>query len=234
MAELVVALDFPDSTTALEMAARMKGAVRWVKVGLELYTATGPEIVTALTEMGFKVFLDLKFMDIPNTVRGAVRSGVVAGADMVNVHICGGRRMLEAARAGLEEGAEKTGRTPLLFGVTVLTSMTEEDLSLPEGQTVADLALSYAKLGRDCGLDGVVCSGHEVKAIKAACGNDFMCLTPGIRMAETGDDQRRVMTPAMAVSAGSDFLVAGRPITRADSPADAASVFLEQMASVVL
>jgi orotidine-5'-phosphate decarboxylase len=234
MAELVLALDFPDSDSALAMAERVKGRLTWVKVGLELYTATGPGIITALTDMGFKVFVDLKFMDIPNTVRGAVRSAVVAGADMVNVHACGGRRMLMAAREGLGDGAQMTGRSPLLFAVTVLTSMDETDLALPEGVTVADVALGYARLAADCGLDGVVCSGHEAAAIKDACGADFMCLTPGIRLAAAGDDQRRVMTPAKAVAAGSDFLVAGRPITGADSPAEATAVFLEQMASVVL
>ncbi|NJB69455.1 orotidine-5'-phosphate decarboxylase [Desulfobaculum xiamenense] len=234
MAELVVALDFPDSTAALDMATRLRGAVNWVKVGLELYTATGPSIVGALTDMGFRVFLDLKFMDIPNTVRGAVRSAVGVGADMVNVHACGGRRMLEAAREGLEDGAARTGRSPILLAVTVLTSMDATDLALPEGTSVADLALAYARTVRDCELDGVVCSGHEAQAIKAACGADFACLTPGIRMADAGDDQRRVMTPEMAVRAGSDYLVAGRPITRAASPADAAALFLEQMGRVVL
>lgn len=231
MAELVVALDFPTKESALEMAQSLKGTATWMKVGLELYTTAGPEIIYELRKLGFRVFLDQKFMDIPNTVQGAVRSAVRAGADMITIHTCGGRRMMEAARKGLEEGAADTGRSPLLLGVTVLTSMTEDDLVLPEGMTVPTLALQYARAARECGLTGVVCSGHEVESIKSACGDDFVCLTPGIRLASADDDQRRVMTPAQAVAAGSNYLVAGRPITKADSPRDAATLFLEQMAA---
>lgn len=229
MAELVVALDFPTRREALGMARRLAGTVNWVKVGLELYTAEGPSVVRDLRGLGLRVFVDLKFLDIPNTVRGAVRSAVAAGADMLNVHASGGRRMLEAARAGLDEAAG-TGARPLLLAVTVLTSMDERDLNLPPGTGVADLALALARSARDAGLDGVVCSGHEARAVKAACGQDFLCLTPGIRLAGADDDQRRVMTPARAVAEGADFLVAGRPVTRADDPMDAAKHFIAQMA----
>ncbi|MBU1001439.1 MAG: orotidine-5'-phosphate decarboxylase [Proteobacteria bacterium] len=228
MAELVVALDFPDRAQALDMARALAGTVSWVKVGLELYTAEGPSILAELKALGFKVFVDLKFLDIPNTVRGAVRSAVLAGADMVNIHITGGTRMMAAARQGLDEAAIP-GEQPLLLGVTVLTSMDERDLPLAPGQTVADLVLSLARAGHDTGLDGVVCSGHEAAAIKEYCGNDFLCLTPGIRLTAGADDQRRVMTPAEAIAAGADFLVAGRPVTRAGDPKSAALSFLEQM-----
>lgn len=228
MAELVVALDLPDKASALAMAARLAGTVTWVKVGLELYTAQGPGVVAALKGLGFKVFLDLKFLDIPNTVRGAVRSAVGAGADMLNVHASGGARMMQAARQGLDEAAAP-GAAPLLLAVTVLTSMDERDLPLGPGRTVADLVLNLARATREAGLHGVVCSGHEARAVKAACGPGFLCLTPGIRPAGADDDQRRVMTPAMAVAAGADFLVAGRPVTQAADPQAAALSFLEQM-----
>ncbi|BBD07152.1 orotidine-5'-phosphate decarboxylase [Desulfovibrio ferrophilus] len=233
MAELVVALDFPDKAQAMEMARTLAGTVTWVKVGLELYTAQGPSILAELKDMGFKVFVDLKFLDIPNTVRGAVRSAVSAGADMVNIHITGGERMMIAARQGLDEAASP-GNKPLLLGVTVLTSMDENDLPLAPGQSIADLVLSLAKAGSETGLDGVVCSGHEATAVKKTCGNNFLCLTPGIRLAEADDDQRRVMTPAQAVAAGADFLVAGRPVTLASDPKQAALSFLEQMCSSTL
>ena len=229
MAELVVALDFPTRDEALDMARRLAGVVTWVKVGLELYTAEGPSMVAELRAMGFKVFVDLKFMDIPNTVRGAVRSAVKAGADMVNVHATGGVRMMAAAREGLDEAAAATGRTPVLLAVTVLTSMDERDLALPPGGTVADLVLSLARSAREARLDGVVCSAHEAAAVKAACGAGFVCLTPGIRMADADDDQRRIMTPDRAVAQGADYLVAGRPITRAVDPVTIAKQFIAQM-----
>lgn len=231
MPELVVALDLPDAPAALDMAARLTGAVTWVKVGLELYTAQGPSILAALKDMGFNVFLDLKFLDIPNTVRGAVRSAVGAGADMLNVHASGGARMMQAARQGLDEAATP-GAAPLLLAVTVLTSMDERDLPLAPGRTVADLVLDLARAARDAGLHGVVCSGHEAGAVKAACGPGFICLTPGIRPAGADDDQRRVVTPARAVAAGADFLVAGRPVTRAADPRGAALSLLEQMRQI--
>ena len=229
MAELVVALDFPSRGEALEMARRLAGVVNWVKVGLELYTAQGPSMVAELRAMGFKVFVDLKFMDIPNTVRGAVRSAVRAGADMVNVHATGGARMMAAAREGLDEAAAETGREPLLLAVTVLTSMDERDLALPPGGTVADLVLSLARSAHEAGLNGVVCSAHEAAAVKAACGAGFACLTPGIRMADADDDQRRVMTPERAVAQGADYLVAGRPITQAGDPVTVAKQFIAKM-----
>ncbi|WP_027721015.1 orotidine-5'-phosphate decarboxylase [Maridesulfovibrio zosterae] len=228
MSELVVALDFKDANSAIEMAEKVRGIAPWVKVGLELFCAEGPEIIIRFKEMGFKVFVDLKFFDIPNTVKGAVRSATRAGADMLSLHALGGERMAIAAREGRAEAAVE-GDGPLLMAITILTSMGEEDIlfPIPEGigATVLDLALASSQAG----LDGIVCSGLEVEAIKAKCGNDFLCLTPGIRPASVSDDQRRVVTPAQAVQRGSNFLVVGRPITGADNPAEAASRIIAEM-----
>ncbi len=228
MSELVVALDYPGADDALAMADRLRGSGVWVKVGLELFTAAGPDLINRLKDRGLPVFLDMKFFDIPNTVRGAVRSGVRHGVDMLNIHIMGGERMARAAVEGLREGALEAGTRPLLLGVTVLTSMAQEDLPEgfgPLGDTVRQLAVS----GHAWGLDGVVCSGHEVAEIKKSCGKSYFCLTPGIRPLAAGDDQRRTMTPGEAVRAGSDFLVVGRPITGAEDPARAAREILEAM-----
>jgi orotidine-5'-phosphate decarboxylase len=227
--DLVVALDLPDAAAALVLAAKLP-AECWAKVGLELFTAAGPEVVRCLAQAGRKVFLDLKFLDIPNTVRGAVRAASRLGAALVDVHLLGGARMLAAALEGREDAAAEGFARPLLLGITVLTSMGPGDLPLPGGADPAELVLPLARLARAEGLDGVVCSGREVAAIKSACGADFLCLAPGIRPAgEDAGDQRRTMTPAQAVAAGADFLVAGRPITRAADPAAAARAMLEQI-----
>ena len=258
-AALVVALDYPDAQRAFDLALLLSRGLNlsgsgyaarfpalWVKVGLELFTAGGPDTVLRLKDMGFRVFLDMKFHDIPNTVRGAVRAATTLGVDMTNIHICGGLRMAEAALQGLQEGMERRGDgvLPLLLGVTVLTSAGPEDLDalgildptvfVRAGKPLpspGDVALSRAACAKIWGLHGVVCSGHEVQAIKARLGRDFLCLTPGIRLSEgTGqDDQRRVMTPALAVAAGSDFLVVGRPITQAEDPVAVVAGILEEM-----
>lgn len=228
MSELVVALDFKDGRSAIEMAEKVCGVAPWVKVGLELFCAEGPEIITRFKEMGFKVFVDLKFFDIPNTVKGAVRSATRAGADMLSLHALGGERMAIAAREGRAEAAGGS-EGPLLMAITILTSMSEEDIPFPVpdglGSAVIDLALASS----EAGLDGIVCSGLEVEAIKEKCGSDFLCLTPGIRPASVSDDQRRVVTPAQAVERGSNFLVVGRPITGADDPAEAARRIVAEM-----
>lgn len=227
--DLVVALDLPDAAAALGLA-RALPAECWAKVGLELFTAAGPEVVRGLVATGRRVFLDLKFLDIPNTVRGAVRAASRLGAALADVHLLGGARMLAAALEGREDAAAEGCARPLLFGITVLTSMGPGDLPLPGGADPAGLVLDLARLARAEGLDGVVCSGREVAAIKAACGSDFLCLAPGIRPAgEDAGDQRRTLTPAQAVAAGADFLVAGRPIVRAADPAAAARAMLEQI-----
>jgi len=230
MAELVVALDFRDADSALSMARTLRGAAPWMKVGLELFTAEGPKVVSGLKELGFKVFLDLKFFDIPNTVQGAVRSAVRLGADMVNIHALGGERMARAAMEGCAEGVAHGQTPPLVLAVTMLTSMAAGDLPVENAPDPSEMALDLAVKAKQYGLNGVVCSGLEVERIKAACGSSFVCLTPGIRpaSAEAGD-QRRVVTPERAVRSGSDFLVVGRPVTRAERPEEAARAIIEEM-----
>jgi len=239
-AKLVVALDFQTGAQALDMAGKLAPLVApgqpelWMKVGLELFVAEGPQIVRALKRLGFKVFLDLKFLDIPNTVRGAVRSAVKSGADMLNIHAAGGTDMARIAVAARDEAAGEMALAvkPLLLAVTVLTSMQDVDSPLLQGRSAAEVALELARATQAAGLDGVVCSGHEVARIKAACGPGFLCLTPGIRVPDPtapADDQRRVMTPEAAVAAGSDFLVVGRPITRAADAVSSTREILRRM-----
>jgi len=232
MAELVVALDFKDAESALAMAESLKGTASWMKVGLELFTAEGPKVVSGLKEMGFNVFLDMKFFDIPNTVQGAVRSAVRLGVDMVNIHALGGERMAKGALAGCAEGIAPGADSPMVLAVTMLTSMAAGDLPVDGAPEPSVMALDLARKVRDYGVNGVVCSGLEVERIKEACGEAFICLTPGIRPADSAaGDQRRVVTPAQAVRNGSDFLVVGRPITGAESPRKAAQSIIEEMQS---
>lgn len=229
---LVVALDQPSAGPALALADSLRGLPVWLKLGLELFTAEGPDLARRLMERGFALFLDLKFHDIPNTVQGAVRSAALLGARMTTLHLCGGEAMCRAAVAGRDQGRDalwqKTGgpaHGPLLMGVTVLTSEAG-----PEDEIRARV-VERARRARDWGLDGVVCSGREAAAVKAACGRDFLCLCPGIRFADFagGDDQARVCTPGQAVLAGADFLVMGRPVAGAENPAAAAALALEEM-----
>ena len=218
---LIVALDLPDAASALAAARRFDGLPVWLKVGLELFTAEGPEVVRTLRKNA-PVFLDLKFHDIPNTVRGAVRSAGRLGAAMMTLHLDGGEDMIRAAVQGKQEaGTEGT----LLMGITVLTSQGAE-----AGTDPAAVVLERAQRAREWGLDGVVCSGHEAAAVKAACGKDFFCLCPGIRPAGAAtDDQARVMTPRQAAQAGADFLVMGRPILRSEDPRATAAAVLDSL-----
>jgi len=214
--KIIVALDYADATSALALVARLDPALCRLKVGKELFTVAGPELVRTLVARGFDVFLDLKFHDIPNTVAAACRAAAGLGVWMMNVHASGGRRMMAAALdalAGLEQ-------RPLLIAVTVLTSMGAEDLAeVGVADARADQVLRLARLTQACQLDGVVCSAQEATMLRAALGADFRLVTPGIRPAgaETGD-QRRVMTPAEALRAGATDLVIGRPITAAADP----------------
>ncbi|MDQ4423528.1 MAG: orotidine-5'-phosphate decarboxylase [Thalassolituus sp.] len=209
---IVVALDFPDMKQALAMADQLDPSLCRVKVGKELYTATGPAILEELHKRNYEVFLDLKFHDIPNTCAKAVGVAADLGVWMVNVHASGGQRMMEAARNELEKKSHK----PLLIGVTVLTSMEQSDLA-GIGLDVEPMMQveRLAKLAQSSGLDGVVCSAREVGLIRDACGSEFLTVTPGIRPegSEIGD-QKRVMTPKQAVEAGVDHMVIGRPITQ--------------------
>ena len=213
---VIVALDYPSADAALAMVERLDPAQCRVKVGKELFTRAGPELVRRLVAQGFQVFLDLKYHDIPNTVAGACAAAADLGVWMVNVHTLGGRRMMEAAREALEKAAHR----PLLIGVTVLTSHSEEDLAeIGLAGSPMENVLRLAGLAAAAGLDGVVCSPKEVTALRAAQGPAFRLVTPGIRPAGAAlGDQRRVMTPGEAVRSGSDYLVIGRPITAADDP----------------
>ncbi len=199
------------------MARRLSPDNCRLKVGKELFTRSGPAVVEQLQSLGFDIFLDLKFHDIPNTTAGAVRAAAELGVWMVNVHASGGERMMTAARESLEK---VSGRRPLLIGVTVLTSMTEEDLrSTGIARTPMEQVLHLAELSHKSGLDGVVCSAQEASALSQQHGSDFCLVTPGIRPADSGsDDQRRTLTPEEAIAVGSHYLVIGRPITRAADP----------------
>jgi orotidine-5'-phosphate decarboxylase len=225
--KLIIALDFPGPHQALELVERLSPHQCRLKVGKELFTRAGPALVERLSDQGFEVFLDLKFHDIPNTVASACAAAADLGVWMVNVHAGGGRRMMEAARERLQQ----LDRPPLLIAVTVLTSMQQDDLQ-QVGVTVAlqEQVRRLAALARDAGLDGVVCSPREVTMLRQSLGSEFKLVTPGVRPSwASADDQKRMMTPAQALAAGSDYLVVGRPITRADDPREAARRVLEEM-----
>jgi orotidine-5'-phosphate decarboxylase len=214
--KIIVALDFADAAPALALVARLDPALCRLKVGKELFTVAGPELVRTLVARGFEVFLDLKFHDIPNTVAAACRVAASLGVWMMNVHASGGRRMMEAAREALAD----LPHPPLLIAVTVLTSMSAEDLGeVGVTGSPADQVLRLARLTQACKLDGVVCSAQEAAMLRADLGADFRLVTPGIRPAGfDAGDQRRVMTPAEALRACATDLVIGRPITAAADP----------------
>ena len=213
---VIVALDYAARGPALNLAERLSPELCRLKVGKELFTRCGPELVEKLQQMGFEVFLDLKFHDIPNTVAGAVRAAAELGVWMVNVHAGGGRRMMEAAG----EAVQAFPRKPLLIAVTVLTSMSDEDLlELGYTESPHQRVLRLAALAAQSGLDGVVCSALEATELRRARGDNFCLVTPGIRLSgDAAGDQRRVVTPADAVAMGSDYLVIGRSVTAADDP----------------
>lgn len=217
--KIIVALDYADTTSALALVDRLDPSLCRLKVGKELFTVAGPELVRALMARGFEIFLDLKFHDIPNTVAAACRAAAGLGVWMMNVHASGGRRMMTAAQEALADLPKR----PLLIAVTVLTSMSVEDLGeVGVAGTPADQVLRLARLTQACKLDGVVCSAQEAAMLRADLGPDFRLVTPGIRPAgaEVGD-QRRVMTPLQALQSGATDLVIGRPITGAADPLDA-------------
>jgi orotidine-5'-phosphate decarboxylase len=218
---IIVALDFSRADDALALTRRLDPARCGLKVGKELFVTAGPDLVRDLVARGFNVFLDLKFHDIPNTAAQACAAATALGVWMVNVHAAGGRAMLTAARDAVREAARAGGtRPPKLIAVTVLTSL--DDAALAEtgvAGRAADQVLRLARLAQDCGLDGVVCSAQEAAALRAALGAGFLLVTPGIRPAGSAtDDQARIVTPAAALAGGADYLVIGRPITRAADP----------------
>ncbi|MFT5295438.1 MAG: orotidine-5'-phosphate decarboxylase [Colwellia sp.] len=216
-AKVVVALDFDNKDDALAFVDKIQPNDCRLKVGKEMFTYFGPEFVMELTNRGFDVFLDLKFHDIPNTVAKAVTAAAELGVWMVNVHASGGSEMMIKAKQALEKYGDNA---PLLIAVTVLTSMGEEDLlGLGITKSPAEQVMSLAKLTKEAGLDGVVCSAWEAQSLKASLGEDFKLITPGIRpVGSTSDDQKRIMTPEQAISVGVDYLVIGRPITKAENP----------------
>jgi orotidine-5'-phosphate decarboxylase len=224
--QLLIALDVETGGEALQLADLLRGAVGGFKIGNQLFTAEGPVIVRTLAAKGDRVFLDLKFHDIPHTVAGAVQSAVATGAWMVNVHASGGSAMMAAAAESARKTAAALDRPrPLVIAVTVLTSMNDQALSeIGVARPMLDQVVHLAKLAKSSGLDGVVASPQEVAAIRSACGPDFQIVTPGIRPADQQgkDDQARTLTPAEAMTAGASYLVIGRPITAAANPREAA------------
>ncbi|ADL55178.1 orotidine-5'-phosphate decarboxylase [Gallionella capsiferriformans] len=217
--KIIVALDYPGAAPALALAHRLSPELCRLKVGKELFTATGPALLEKLMKSGFEIFLDLKFHDIPNTTAQACKAAASLGVWMINVHALGGRKMLEAAQLAVSTCAQP----PKLIAVTLLTSMNQQDISdLGINATPGEMVLRLAKLAQDSGLDGVVCSAMETALLRRHCGSKFSLVTPGIRPLEASlDDQSRVMTPEEALMAGSSYLVIGRPITRAVDPLQA-------------
>lgn len=214
---IVVAMDYDNAEDCLRMARQLRPELCRLKVGKELFTTCGPKIVEQLMALGFEIFLDLKFHDIPSTTAKAVKAAANLGVWMVNVHASGGERMLTAAYDILQQ---ENGQRPLLIAVTVLTSMEDTELhNLGVTRSLDDQVLYLAQMSQRCGLDGVVCSAREAAALRQSVGEKFCLVTPGIRLPDgPADDQRRTLTPAAALAAGSSYLVIGRPITQAVNP----------------
>jgi orotidine-5'-phosphate decarboxylase len=235
--KLIVALDFPRSQDALTAAEKLRGHVGVFKVGSELFSATGPAIVRDLAAGGNKVFLDLKFNDIPNTVKSAAREAAKLGVSMFTVHASGGRKMMQAALEGARAGAENAGSPrPLILAVTVLTSLAAEDLAeIGFSGSPEETVVRLARLAQAAGVDGVVASPAEISALRKNCGAQFVIVTPGIRPAPDDasaarpDDQARIATPASAIGAGANYLVVGRPITQAADTLAAADAIVAEM-----
>ncbi len=218
---VILACDFPSLEETLDFLQKLGDRRPFLKIGMELFYAEGPSVLRALKERGHPIFLDLKLHDIPHTVERTMRVLARLGADMVNLHAAGTRPMMEAAREGL---TREDGSRPILLAVTQLTSTDERHLheDLLIGATMEGTVLHYARCAREAGLDGVVCSPREAGAIHRACGEDFLAVTPGVRLIfSRTDDQRRVMTPSAARAEGADYIVVGRPITASPDPAAA-------------
>jgi len=233
---LIVALDFPTLDEAVDFVETMGDVITYYKVGLELFSAAGPDVVRQLRSAGKSVFLDLKFYDIPNTVAAAAAKAVETGADMFNVHALGGMTMMRAAADSASKASERLGiDKPILLGVTVVTSLDqaalENEIGIPLEDGLTAFIVQKARQAREAGLNGVVASPNEIEAIRDECGEDFHIVTPGVRptWAAVGD-QKRVATPGDTIRRGADRIVVGRPITRAENPLDAAKKILAEMA----
>lgn len=221
---VMVALDVEGREDALAIAKALQGSGCWLKVGMELYAYTGQEMIRELKAMGFHIFLDLKLHDIPTTVERAIRGYVQAGVDMINIHCSGGYDMMAKASEAVKETGSKLGSIPKVIGVTVLTSMSENQFKQEMGvqRALHDHVVELAKLAQRAGLDGVVASAKEARSVRLNTSEEFLIVTPGIRptWSET-NDQKRVLTPHEAIAEGSSYLVIGRPITRAEDPRQA-------------
>ncbi|OLN33382.1 Orotidine 5'-phosphate decarboxylase [Desulfosporosinus metallidurans] len=221
---VMVALDVQGREEALVFAKALQGSGCWLKVGLELYAYTGPAMIHELKTLGFPIFLDLKLHDIPTTVERAIRGFVQCGVDMINVHCSGGYDMMARAAHAVQEAGSKLSSIPKVIGVTVLTSMSEDQFRQEMGveRKLQEHVVELAKLAERAGLDGVVASAREAREIRQSTKPGFLIVTPGIRPAwSEAQDQMRVLTPHAALAAGSSYLVVGRPITRAENPRQA-------------
>ena len=216
LSPVIVALDFADEKQTLQFVRQLSPELCQIKIGKELFTATGRHLVEQLVNQGFKVFLDLKYHDIPNTVASACKIAAQMGVWMVDMHASGGQRMMEAAAEAVSQFQQR----PYLIGVTVLTSMTQTDLAQTGvDRSIDEQVMHLARLSQQSGLDGVVCSAQEAVILRDQLGKEFLLVTPGIRLnSKSEDDQRRIMTPKEALAAGSSYLVMGRPITRSADP----------------
>ncbi len=223
MTELMVALDVPRKEEALRLTDSLQDKVRWFKIGLELFLSTGPDLVKRLKDRGLAVFLDLKFMDIPNTVAGAVQSSCNTGADMLTVHILGGKEMLESAVRSRNE----CGTATRIMGVTLLTSLDGSIVPWPEYRETSKIVEDLADTGEAVGLDGLVCSGADLSHLSKRFSGHLELLSPGIRFLKGEDDQKRIATPQNAAREGADYIVVGRPIIRAKDPLGEAESFLQ-------
>lgn len=233
---LMVALDYPDAGQASGLIRQLEGIPCYMKVGMQLFYAAGPDFVKELKERGYSVFLDVKMHDIPNTVKGGAHSVTRLGVDMFNVHAAGGSAMMEAAKAGAEAAVAETPglAMPSIIAVTQLTSTSLQVMNDEIGisGTVEEAVVRYARLAQQAGLNGVVASSLEAEAVSSACGHDFITVTPGIRPAGSGaGDQSRILTPSEAIARGCHYLVIGRPITASPDPKEAAKQIIEEMMS---
>ena len=225
---IIVALDMGPKN-ALEIAKKLDPQECKVKVGSQLFTSSGPKVIYELNKLGFDIFLDLKFHDIPNTVYRAIQEACKLEIWMVNVHCSGGKEMLRSARKSVSEN--KSSKSPLLVGVTLLTSIDAEQGKEIGIKNTKDHTISLAKLAKDNGMDGVVCSPHEVKEIKNLLGEDFILVTPGIRSSDLIEDQKRFSSAKEALRRGSDYIVVGRPITSSPNPVESVKSLLQEIKS---